>query len=409
MGQEALKTFPIFAHTIQSLDSIIKRLEPRSPFLLEDLLLHPSERVHDAEVSQPLCTAIQIALVDLLAQWDINPAASVGHSSGEIAAAYAAGLVSAPAAMIAAVCRGRAVASYSSQGSMLAVGLGVDEVCSYLPAEPADACIACENSPGSVTLSGRVDSIASLREAFAANGVFCRELPTGRAYHSPHMTAVGDVYDTMLASALAVLEEPDCLWRRPRTAMVSSVTGLPIDGNDLDAGYWSANLRQRVRFSPAVQCMAADKTLGVMVEIGPHSALAGPFKQICKAAKLDRFTYIASLVRNKDDAEKLLSVAGSLFLAGCPVDLLEVNAGRPDGLRRPRTEKLLVDLPPYQWNYEKRYWAEPRGSIEQRARVYPRHDLLGSRISGLSNGCFIWQNRLRMRDLPWLKDHTVTI
>lgn len=423
MGRVALQEFPVVLDTVQHLDRILSKVQPKPSFSMVELLLNHNgsneKRINEADIAQPLCTAIQIALVDLFAQWNITPEVSIGHSSGEIGAAYAAGLISAPEAILAAFCRGRAVTAYSPSGSMLAVGLGAQEVDKYLSSfAPEDICIACENSPSSVTLSGRENTISQLKGILNAEQIFARELPTGRAYHSPHMISVGMAYEDMLTQALNGVSEDDLLWHRPRSHMVSSVTGEIIDPSceSLQPGYWSANLRNRVLFNTAVQQLgtnAAFETITHLVEIGPHSALAGPFKQIrlCSECIGDRITYVPSLKRHENDADRLLAVAGSLFVAGLPVDLEEVNMSNDSGIkndaRKQKTKRLLVDLPPYQWNYEKRYWAEPRASAEQRARQYPRHDLLGSRVSGLSKKSASWRNVLRQRDVPWLKDHNV--
>ncbi|KAI1742845.1 hypothetical protein F4680DRAFT_27616 [Xylaria scruposa] len=423
MGRVALQEFPVVLDTIQHLDRILSKVHPKPSFSIAELLLNNDDinakRINEADVAQPLCTAIQIALVDLFAQWNITPEVSIGHSSGEIGAAYAAGLISAPEAILAAFCRGRAVTAYSPSGSMLAVGLGAPEVERYLSSFAIeDVCIACENSPSSVTLSGREKPISQLKEILAAEQIFARELPTGRAYHSPHMASVGIAYDEMLAQALSGVSENDLLWRRPRSCMVSSVTGEIVDSccESLEPGYWSANLRNRVLFDTAVQQLGTNamfESITHLVEIGPHSALAGPFKQIRLSSQniRDRIAYVPSLKRNENDADRLLAVAGSLFVAGHAVDLEEVNMSNDSGIkndtRKQKTKHLLVDLPPYQWNYEKRYWAEPRASAEQRARAYPRHDVLGSRVSGLSKKSASWRNILRQRDLPWLKDHNL--
>ncbi|KAL9127726.1 MAG: hypothetical protein Q9217_003456 [Psora testacea] len=416
MAREALKEFPSFRDTIQKLDVCLSRIDPKPSFKIAELLLEEGEstasRINEAEVTQPLCTAIQIAVVDLFSQWGIEPDVSIGHSSGEIGAAYAAGLISAVEAIFAAFCRGRAVAERSTSGSMLAVGLGAKELQESLLLTPGDVCIACENSPSSVTLSGTAKSIAELQNVLSIKGYFARELKTGKAYHSPHMAPVSAAYDSMLWEAHQTLTKDDLLWRRPRSQMISSVIGELIAEDNLPAGYWSANLRQRVLFNTAVQRLISYGELShvdLIIEIGPHSALSGPFKQICMARNLNRFTYVPSLVRNKNDAVQLLSVAGSLFMAGYPIDLGEVNSPTPSdsGIRNFKTQHLLVDLPTYKWNYEKQHWAEPRGSAEQRAKVYPRHDILGSRVSGLTTHAQVWRNILRHRDVPWLKDHNL--
>ncbi|KAK2772279.1 polyketide synthase [Colletotrichum kahawae] len=424
MFKHALLDYPIVLDTIARLDRVLAKVTPPPGFKIADLLLGEGadieSRINDADVAQPLCTATQIAIVDLLAQWDVTPTVSVGHSSGEIGAAYASGLLSAPEAIIAAFCRGRAVSEASESGSMMAVGVGAAQVAELLPDDPSKVCIACENSPSSVTLSGRAEEISRLGAELTAKGIFARELRTGRAYHSPHMSAVGDLYDEILFEALGVLTEADRDWRQPGSAMVSSVTGQLITSEALPQEYWSANLRQRVRFSEAVQRVCRDKRFNAvtaMVEIGPHSALSSPFKQICIANKTTHLNYVPSLVRNKNDTEQLLSLAGCLFLTGYPVNLEEVNAEGYRGasglsiaqkwIRKPKTQYLLVDLPPYQWNYAKRYWAEPRASIEQRTSNQTRHDLLGRRVPGLSERSKLWRNVLRHRDVPWLKDHSL--
>ncbi|CAJ2500303.1 Uu.00g031560.m01.CDS01 [Anthostomella pinea] len=441
MAKEVYRHFLAFSDTIWRLDLVLSRLDPAPEFSLAALLMgstaEAAASINEPHVSQPLCTAIQIALVDLFGLWNVTPRVSVGHSSAEIAAAYAAGLISAPEAIVAAFCRGRAVKSKSSSGSMLAVGLGFGEVQRFLhtgdhPASSWKICVACENSPNSVTLSGEVDEIVRVQKLISSEGTFARELKTGRAYHSPHMSAVGDYYDELLANAAAAFTESDFEWRRPRSYMVSSVTGQLIDTGTLPTGYFSANLRNAVRFNTAVERVGADTEtfgqVGQMIEIGPHMALSGPFKQICAVNKFDRFTYVPSPVRNKDDANQVLSVAGQLFVAGYAVDLEAVNAegyghhppSRPESFnmkdvasgkgpksRKPKTQYLLVDLPPYQWNYEKEYWTEPRASVEQRARLFRRHDLLGSRVSGLSGRTRVWRNLLRHRDVPWLKHHSL--
>ncbi|KAI1348949.1 hypothetical protein F5Y01DRAFT_290832 [Xylaria sp. FL0043] len=413
MGKVAVSEFPRFRETIEKLDRVLSRLDPKPTFSLSAILSasgdDSDERIDEADVSQPLCTAIQIALVDMFKDWKITPSVSIGHSSGEIAAAYAAGLISAPEAIIAAFARGRAVREKASAGSMLAVGLGANDVAKWLSSDPQKVCIACENSPGSVTLSGNTTEIFELARAMKKEGVFAQELKTGRAYHSPHMAVVGDAYDIMLPQQLAGLTEEDLSWRQPRSPMISSVTGELIIGDSVAPTYWSKNLRERVLFDTAVRRMGSDAEFDHVtsfIEVGCHSALARAFKQI----NLKTRTYIPSLQRDRNDADQLLAVAGSLFLADYPIDLEGVNLDLTESsrsVRKSTTQSLLVDLPTYQWNYEKNYWAEPRASAEARRRTHMRHDLLGTRVPGLSNTCRAWRNVLRHRDVPWLKEHSL--
>ncbi|KAF2710675.1 putative polyketide synthase [Pleomassaria siparia CBS 279.74] len=416
MGQQALRDFPSMLQTIRRLDGILARLSPPPSLILVDFLLQDpsvaSRYINNAEIAQPLCTAIQIALVDLFAEWDIGPSVSIGHSSGEIGAAYASGLLSAPEAIVVAYCRGMAVKESAPFGSMLAVGLGAEEVRQHLSGFEDRIFIACENSPNSVTLSGLSEAISEAKARFDTEPIFARELKTGRAYHSPQMTSVSIVYETKLKEALMTLSGENFTWRRPRTGMISSVTGEVLEVNHLPCEYWSANLRQRVLFSTAITVLGTSEAFSScksLVEIGPHSALSGPFKQIKKAHNLEQLTYIPSLAREKNDTNQLLSVAGSLFLVNYPVDLDTVNSEILGfgtlAARKQRSRHLLVDLPPYQWNYSKQYWAEPRPSVEQRRITHARHDLLGRMVTGLSNTSRVWRNVLRQRDVTWLVDH----
>ncbi|KAF3914512.1 hypothetical protein AA313_de0207920 [Arthrobotrys entomopaga] len=384
---------------------------------LESSLLASAESpdINNAEVAQPVCTAVQIAIVDLLASWGITPTATVGHSSGEIAAAYAAGLISAPEAIIAAFLRGYTVSQRAGSGSMLAIGLGLRAVKKYNGLLNDDLVIACQNSPESLTLSGTSEAVAHARGVLSAEGVFARELLTGKAYHSPQMNNVSQAYDELLGRTVGDLGEDSLKWRRPRVRWFSSVSGTEFIGDNVPVSYWSDNLRNRVLFDEAVASLGEARGLeqvSVALEIGPHSALAGPIRQICQAKKLERFIYIATFVRNKDSAMQLLKTAGSLFIQNYPLDLEEVNSikaptSNSQLSKNNRKPLLLVDLPPYQWNYEKRFWAEPRLSAEHRNLTHARHDLLGSKIFGLSERAYAWRNVLRHSDLPWLKHHTL--
>ncbi|KAL8310632.1 hypothetical protein RB597_010463 [Gaeumannomyces tritici] len=384
LGASAMDVFASFLATVRSLDDVLQGLRDpalRPSWSLREVLRQPAgkaNRINNANVAQPICTAVQIAIIDLFASWGIQPKAVVGHSSGEIAAAYAAGFISAPEAMVAAYLRGYAVTHYAPVGSMLAVGLSPRDSQPWLEKHGGNAVVACQKFPESTTLSGTTDAIAALAEELSKNEIFARELPTGKAYHSHHMVPVGQVYDSLL-----------------------------VHDGSADPKYWSRNLCSRVLFDEAIVTLGKHHVLDkvkAMVEIGPHPALSRPFKQTCKSNNLTGYLYTASLVRNKNSAEQLVRTAGALFLQNYPVDILAVNSLANLG-RKADVPKLLVDLPPYQWNYDKTYWAESRFSAEQRHPTHGRHDLLGSRLYGLSERAMAWKNCLRHEDLPWLKDH----
>ena len=415
MGVELMEYYPSFLRSIRVLDLALEDLSDGPEWSLEDELLEgaQSSRVNDAEFSQPLCTAIQIALVQLLEYWGIRPVVTVGHSSGEIAAAYAAGLISAKEAIAVAYYRGKVVADLETGGSMLAVGLGAEEAEEYIKPVSGKVVVACHNSPSSVTLSGDAEALDTVKAALDAKGIFARAVRTGRAYHSHHMAPVSEVYEQLVRAAKSKSSFDPPMTTRAK--MVSSVTNKVLpEMQALDETYWSANLRSPVLFNQAVQTILTSEEFSdvdLFIEIGPHSAMAGPIKQIKAGLKSERkLGYVPTLLRGKDSAAQVLNLAGEMFLRSYPIDMQRVTMVEetsPTGKLTGTKGSIIVDLPPYQWNYTRPFWAETRASREQRLPRFPRHDVLGQFVIGSSLAEPTWRNVLRIRDLPWLKDHSL--
>ncbi|KAK8029899.1 polyketide synthase [Apiospora rasikravindrae] len=413
MGADLMAFSSTFLRSIRSLDLVLEELHDGPDWSIEDALLEHAETspINQAEFSQPLCTAVQIAIVQLLQFWGIRPTVTVGHSSGEMAAAYAAGLLSAEDAIIAAYYRGLVAKDVSTNGAMLAVGLGGAAVEPYLADGQGKVVVACYNSPALITLSGDADSLTSVKAKLDADGVFARSVKTnGKAYHSHHMVPVSAKYEGLFRDAKASYKATVPLTTTAR--MVSSVTNtlLPMD-TVLDETYWSANLRSPVLFDQAVQqVLTTDQfsEVDLFIEIGPHSALAGPIKQIKAQLKADKIEYLPTLLRGDVCASRMLKAAGELFLRGFAIDMEKVAGAYVNDITatgKPSKGSTIVDLPPYQWNYTRPLWAESRSSQEQRLPKFPRHDLLGQLVIGGSLAEPTWRNVLRVRDLPWLKDH----
>ncbi|KAI2833474.1 hypothetical protein CBS147482_403 [Aspergillus niger] len=235
MGRDAMHTLSTFKMTIRSLDQYLRTLKPPVRWTIEEALLGniDSEHIAEPDIAQPLCTAFQIAIVDQLRKWGITPSAVVGHSSGEIAAAYAAGMLSAQEAFVTSFYRGQAVAQECSAGSMLAVGVGMDRIEPYI--RDTDVVIACENSPKSVTLSGSESSTAKLILQLEASEIFVRELKTGRPYHSPAMKAIAPLYEQLLREAYPEAGSSAPSERLSRVPMISSVTGRQVYENNMNS------------------------------------------------------------------------------------------------------------------------------------------------------------------------------
>ncbi|KAM0075857.1 Reducing polyketide synthase dep5 [Fusarium odoratissimum] len=413
MGAQLITLYPTFLKAIRRMDLILEDLEDAPSWTLEECLLEnqPTSRVGEAEFSQPLCTAVQVALVQLLKVWGIHPSVTIGHSSGEIAAAFTAGYISEGEAILAAYYRGQAVKCIDSAGAMMAVGLGAEAITPYLEAHQPRVIIACHNSPEGVTLSGDVEVLKVLEADLKAEGTFARILHTnGKAYHSHHMLSAVDRYEGLLRDSR---ENGLPRLMFDRTKMVSSVTNSFLEENTvLDEKYWSANLTSPVLFNQAVQTALARKDMAIdtLIEIGPHSALSGPIRQIKAHLSADKVQYLPTLIRGARCAEQVLKLAGELFLRDYPIDLHRITAIEelsPSGKITSRRGHLIVDLPPYQWDKAKRFWAESRESKEHRSPRFPRHDILGQLTIGSSLKEPTWRNVLRLKDLPWLRDHSL--
>jgi acyl transferase domain-containing protein len=415
MGRELMLTFPSYLDTIRKLDRALQSLGNDAPtWKLEDILMEPeaSTRIDDVEISQPSCTAIQIAIVDLLRLWNVKSAACIGHSSGEIASAYAANLISAEEAIISAFYRGLGVGTLTVTGKMLAVGASPEQIQPYL-AEGLQ--IACFNSPTSLTLSGDTEPAAKALESLKADSVFVRELRTsGRAYHSHHMKLIGDDYENRLTNALSHLDLIPLSSSKERGVPVfySSVkAGKMPDGFKPGPSYWRENLESPVRFSEAVKAALSDKLeISQFVEIGPHSALAGPLRQIRDSFGIAQkdLDYAPTLVRKLSSVTRLLDLAGNLATKGFPVDLEIVNAIEVrDGRKIARKTGLpIVDLPRISWNYSAGAMSnQNRLDEEHRLRKFQYHDLLGARLPGCSSEQQQWRNMLDAKNFPWLEDH----
>ncbi|KAI0377914.1 hypothetical protein F5Y04DRAFT_284381 [Hypomontagnella monticulosa] len=374
--------------------------------LLEELESSETEsRINEPQISQPACTAIQVALVDLLREWGVFPSVTVGHSSGEIGAAYAKGAISRQSAWTIAYHRGRLSAGLSTEGSMLAVALGERDSQAYIDKVTVDPkpVVACINSPASVTISGSVAAISEVQTLIGTQA-WCRKLIVKTAYHSPFMQELAQAYLESLESIKADSS------MRGGARMFSSVTGEEISDEALRSPqYWVDNMVCPVKFNHAVNAILnspeiLDKPVA-MVEIGPHGALQGPIKQILQAhgRKRQDVRSLSLLTRKKDAVHTALTTAGILYQSGVLDDVTKVNILDP-------AEELpthLVDLPPFAWNHNTRYWYETALSAAYRNRKLPRHDLLGVRHEFSDDNEPSWRNYLRISEIPWLRHYMV--
>ncbi|KAK6513545.1 hypothetical protein TWF281_005168 [Arthrobotrys megalospora] len=411
MCMELFDEFPVFQNAISEMDSILQDLPHAPSWSLKDILCEPkaTSRVTDPAYSQPTCTAIQVALVLLLQSWGIAPGAVVGHSSGEIAAAFAAGFISLAEAITVAYYRGYVVNGNNFNGAMIAAGISQEEADSMIEelGLAGQIRVACINSPSSVTISGDNSAIDLILEELQSRKLFGRKLQTqGRAYHSHHMLAFGDQYEDLLK----VTRSLGVSSKMPMGAIwVSSVTGEVMEQASVGSFYWRNNLESPVEFFRAVSELTRVGAYHI-IEIGPHSTLELPIKQIRTKLGVseERLLYSPAIIRNKNAIDSVLSMAGLLYLHGHSISFNKING--LEGLGKAGESRVdyrvIHDLPAYRWTYsDSPLWYEPRVSSELRFRKYPRHELLGSKIpggNGLENS---WKNTVRLDESAWLADH----
>ncbi|KAK8124138.1 hypothetical protein PG999_004056 [Apiospora kogelbergensis] len=415
-----LRCYDVFSNAIRDATETLRQLGAK--WNLSQELEEPAHlsRVDNVEVSQPACTAIQIGLVLLLRSWGLSPTTVMGHSSGEIAAAFAAGFLSQETAMAIAYQRGVAanllLRNKTVQGAMLALGASRDTAATLLADELGRVTVAAVNSPESVTVSGDLAAVDRVYAKAQKQGLFARKLKVGVAYHSFHMQQVADLY---LESIKPFFFDgpPSPKFHSNTPLFISSVTGRVEAADTVGATYWVQNLVQPVNFCQATQTLfSLDKEHqagnsqivirrpDVFIEIGPHPALKTPFLQTFENARTTHHEagvkYLASLARKQNAEKTILDLAGTLFTMGVPINFAEVN-------RTTDTASLtVVDIPPYEWDKATRYTSQSRVTTEKLRGGSPYNPLIGWRSDWVAAGQD-FRNIISLDDMPWIRGYAL--
>ena len=413
LGAELIRSSAFVRERIQHLEESLAGLpsSDRPEWRLQDEIFANSDvsRIGEAALSQPLCTAIQIILADLLQTAGITFSAVVGHSSGEIAAVYAAGFISAHDAIRIAYYRGlyaRLAGSGNGadqKGTMLAVRTSWEDAedITSLPSFKGRLAIAAHNSSAGITLSGDADAIVQAKEIFEEEKKFARLLKVDTAYHFHHMLPCGGPYVASLRECGVKINH-----KRSSTApvwfssVVPSDKGMePIEG--LKDDYWKDNMTKAVLFAQAVKnAVASDDQIGLALEIGPHPALKGPATQTISDVRSSPLPYSGVLSRDSNDVDAFSDALGFLWM--------QLGSQGPDfqsyaNAVNPRSQKphLVVGLPSYQWSHGRSHWNESRRSRRLRGRKNPTHEL--GQLAPESNAHHLhWSNVLKVSEIPWL-------
>ncbi len=377
MGRELLREEAVFREKIEECDRAMRGFGEWS--LLEELFRgESSSRLQETHIAQPAIFAVQMALAALWRSWGVEPAAAVGHSVGEVAAAHVAGALSLADAARVICQRGRCMEKAAGEGRMLAAGLDEREAAEIVRAASGRVSLAAVNSPSSVTLSGEPETLEAVARRLEERQVFARFLQVRYAFHTRQMDPVRD---ELLASL------GDLPVNRPSLPLYSTVTGRPAGEGDFGRDYWWRNVRQTVLFAPAVEAML-DEGHRVFLELSPHPVLSSYVAE-CLARRSLPGAALPSLRRRESERGVMFGSLGALFVQGCAVDWRAVfPGGRP------------VALPSYPWRHES-FWHEDPAIREARLNP-PVHPLLARHLSAAEPS---WRTWLDKDTLTWLRDH----
>ncbi|MFF8956545.1 alpha/beta fold hydrolase [Streptomyces sp. NPDC014894] len=343
------------------------------------------------DVVQPVLWAVMVSLAELWRSYGVEPAAVVGHSQGELAAACAAGVLSLGDAARIVALRSRLIGrELAGRGGMVSIARPVGEVTELIAPWADRISVAVVNGPGATVVAGAAAALDELMEVCARDGVRARRVPVDYASHSAQVERLREPLLELAASV-----EP----RAGDLPMHSSVTGALLDGGAAGAGYWYRNLRETVRFDTATRALAGAGH-EVFVEVSPHPVLINAIEHTLEeeSGRAARAVVAGTLRRGEDGRECVLGALAEVFVRGVAVDWTRSFAGG-------RT----VDLPTYAFD-RRRYWLdapEHSGDASGLGLTATGHPLLAGALAPIGGGVLLWSGRLSRTSHPWLADHVV--
>ncbi|KAL8732943.1 MAG: hypothetical protein Q9181_003765 [Wetmoreana brouardii] len=406
MARELLE-YPVFRASLLRSQDFLQTLQCSWILLVELTRDQTTTRINDPELSQPLCTAVQIALVDLYC------AGYLSHASAIRVAYYRGALAS------------KLAKAMTSSFSMLSVGLSESSVEAYIRdlqtketrvLETEGITISCVNSPNNVTVSGPNHLLEQFQKHLQDRNVFLRQLKVNLGYHSSQMSAIAEEYLSYLQGL--------SMSRRPSQArMISTITSNTADAKTVCSGrYWVQNLVSPVKFCQAMTtaCFRSSKVdvmkkldrshideivTDIWVELGPHSTLRGPIGEILQSVgRSKEVTYMSALVREHAATHTFLRSVGRLYCQGIHVNLANWTWSTAPTAQRP---VVLPNLPQYPFNHSTIYWEESQSNANFLFRRHPRLDLLGAPTIDWNPMDAKWKFIIRSDELPWIMDHKI--
>ena len=382
MGRRLLGEDPHFRRAVREVDALVR---DRSGFsVIAELKAGPEKsRLHLTEFAQPALFALQVGLLETFARRGLRPDLVLGHSVGEVAAAFASGALDLPQATRVIHERSRAQAPTRGRGRMAALGLSPGHAIEAIRTCGGEVELAAVNSPSSVTVSGPLEVLEELgRNWKGESAPHFRILDLDYAFHSREMDSIRD-------GLLAALEG-----LAPSSAevpFVSTVSGEVLPGDALGARYWWDNVRRPVRFDKALACVAGDGPL-ILLEVGPHPIMQGYLNENLRAAG-SKGRALATLRRDKGGIARIWEAIGAVHVHGGGLDFERLFPARV----RP------LALPSYPWQKES-FWYRSTDEALGAQGEHLDHPLLGFPVR---NAPGEWRCHVDSERFPWLSDHVV--
>ncbi|WP_026411166.1 type I polyketide synthase [Actinomadura oligospora] len=388
MGAALLDESPVFAARMTECE---QALAPHVDWSLTDVIRGDGSELSRVDVVQPVLWAVMVSLAAVWADHGVKPAAVVGHSQGEIAAACVAGALSLEDAARVVALRGKALRRLAGGGAMASIGVGQERAAGLL-ADLPDVTVATVNSPSATVVSGPPDQVAAVVAIAQNQELRARMIDVDYASHGPQVDEIADELRAALAGIAGTAAE---------VPFYSTVTGTRIDTTTLDTEYWITNLRQPVRFADAVEALSADG-FRVFIESSPHPVLTPGIEECAEQAGV-RVAALPTIRRDQGGTAQVVRALAEAFTAGADVDWTALFPGDP--------APLLVDLPTYPFQRTRFRLARGgpcAGDPAGLGLAAVGHPVLGAAVEPAGTGERLLTGRVSRRDLPWLADHEVS-
>nr|AEU17897.1 putative type I PKS [Streptomyces antibioticus] len=393
MGRRLVEVQPAFA---AAFDTVCEELDKYLDRPVREVLLAPAgsddARLLDrTDYAQAALFAVEVALFRLFQSWGVRPKALLGHSIGEVSAAYAAGLWSLEDACRLVAARGRLMQALPPVGAMLSVRASEDEVMPLLAGREDRISVAAVNSANSVVVSGDLAEVERLERFWAKEGRLSKRLAVSHAFHSPHMEPMLEDFAKVVA---------DLTFHRPDLPVVSNVTGEVASAEELcSAQYWADHIRRAVRFHDGVRTLRA-RGIDVLLELGPDGVLSA---LVQGGSGAEGIVVAPTLRKDRDENESVVRALSTLHAHGIDVDWEAVFA--PAGARG-------AELPTYAFQRE-RYWLAPApasaagAGVESAGLARAGHPLLAAVVDLADGEGSVLTGTLSLQAQPWLAGHRV--